>query len=367
MRAIAPLDEFGKSVKSLIEHTLSARPEDPAGRVLMVTYRVKGEQSAERKVARPPRQGSVGAGPRSLGDLHDLLGIRIVMFFGDGVDIAAQMIEREFTIDQENSVDKRAVLDADRFGYLSRHYVAELDPTRARLPEYKAYRGIKFEVQIRSFLQHAWAEIEHDLGYKSTEAVPNRLRRRFALLAALLELADDQFVGTREEIVAHQASARESIQQGSLVIEINQDSLSEFVRSSPQTQRLDAMIGEYQDATVENHVDLQYLGRTAGDLKALGFSAVQDVSSYLDDNREQLPKFTRQWLRLTNESLARSRIPVRVPIGITLYYLGALKYSQALGDENELVTEYAQNKGLLQRALDAALAENSASSDRKQR
>ena len=70
---------------------------------------------------------SINGAAREMGGVAsaDLLGIRIITYFRDGVDAVAKLIEREFSVDRDNSVDKRAVLEADRFGYLSLHYVAE--------------------------------------------------------------------------------------------------------------------------------------------------------------------------------------------------------------------------------------------------
>jgi len=70
------------------------------------------------------------------------------------------------------------------------HYVASLISEREKLTEYKRFAGIKVEIQIRSTLQHAWAEIEHDIGYKGENSVPDSLKRNFSRVAALLEVAD---------------------------------------------------------------------------------------------------------------------------------------------------------------------------------
>ena len=64
---------------------------------------------------------------------------------------------------------------------------------RMVLRENKAFEGLKCEIQIRSVLQHAWAEIEHDLGYKSELTIPKEVRRSFSRLAGLLELGDKEF------------------------------------------------------------------------------------------------------------------------------------------------------------------------------
>ena len=76
-------------------------------------------------------------------------------------------------------------MEQARIGYASVHYIASLKGSRTSSPEYSRFQNIKFEVQIRSILQHTWAEIEHDLQYKSQESLPRELRRKFARLAGL--------------------------------------------------------------------------------------------------------------------------------------------------------------------------------------
>ena len=316
-------------MKSLLEQLLSEEAEKEELRVHAVTYRVKSEASAALKIARP-RPGATQAGPRPLHTLTDLLGVRVITLFRDEVDVVARLIEREFTIDHENSVDKRAVLDPDKFGYLSLHYIAELGAGRTAMPEYRKFGGIKFEIQIRSILQHAWAEIEHPLGYKSMGAVPRDLRRRFSQLAGLLELADDRFAAIKMEIGNHQTTAKEAIEQGGLSIEIDQDSLYAFVQSSPQTVALDQAIGKISNAQVSRRADEQFLGRVAGFLKEQGFRSVQDLSDYLNDNQELLPEFIKRCLKSADQMPSIGRAPVPVPVGITLWYLGKLKFAENL-------------------------------------
>lgn len=158
-----------------------------------VTSRIKSKASVRQKLQRPDKR-------RELNDLTDMFGVRIITYFQDEVDLVARLIEREFIVDTENSVDKRSLLDSDRFGYLSLHYILQLNPERSTLPENRAYKDIRFELQIRSILQHAWAEIEHDTGYKSASGAPHAVRRRFSRLAGLLELADDEFLAIREDL-----------------------------------------------------------------------------------------------------------------------------------------------------------------------
>ncbi len=61
--------------------------------------------------------------------------------------------------------------------------VAEIKDDRIILPEYQKFKDKKFEIQIRTILQHAWAEIEHDRDYKFTGELPINIKRRFRILA----------------------------------------------------------------------------------------------------------------------------------------------------------------------------------------
>jgi putative GTP pyrophosphokinase len=342
------LPAFGAALERLVEHLLQADKIRFHG----VNCRVKSKDSAGRKVAR--KVAAEGA-PRSLATVTDLLGLRVVTYFRDEVDAAAKVIEREFVIDEENSVDKRSVLDPDRFGYLSLHYVAQLNDSRIALPEYHPYGGIKFEIQIRSILQHAWAEIEHDLGYKSEAAVPRAIRRRFSRLAGVLELADDEFVGLRQEVDAHQVTASETIGQGTLGIEIDQDSLSAFVISSKQVRQFDRFVTTSLNGILSQRLDNEFIGRQAVALVNRGFHSVEDLSNYLDGQRDLLENFFNQWLSLMDTPRS-GRTPV--PLGVTLYYLEMLKYAQDLLAGNE---EGAPHSGigsdLLMQSLRAAMGD----------
>lgn len=192
------LENFKVSMDSLIRTLL----EIEGIQFHSVTSRVKSKASVRQKLQRTDKR-------REFNDLTDVFGVRIITYFRNEVDVVAKLIEREFIVDPENSVDKRSLLDPDRFGYLSLHYVLQLKSERSALPENQGYKDIRFELQIRSILQHAWAEIEHDIGYKSSSGVPDAMRRRFSRLAGLLELADDEFLGIREEL-ARSASPRRS-------------------------------------------------------------------------------------------------------------------------------------------------------------
>jgi GTP pyrophosphokinase len=352
-RLAEPLPDFGFALGRLMENLLSA------GGVQFhrVDFRVKSKESAARKIA-------VGGGLRTLQSLTDLLGIRIVTYFRSEVDKVADLVKEEFAIDDKNSVDKSAVLDPDRFGYLSMHFIARLADGRLALTEYQRFRGIPFEIQIRSILQHAWAEIEHDLGYKAEAAIPRNLRRRFSRLAGVLELADDEFVEIRQQIDAHQAAASKTVQNGSLAaLEIDQDSLSAFAQASKRIGELDNLIASSVNGAVQLRVDGEFMGRQAVQLVELGFHSIEELSNYLDTQWDLLGRFTAQRLSLIGYRTRSVRAPV--PIGIALYYAGMLRHAQDLSTGDERGTAYAGiSSDSLLHSLRTALEEGNSSPSR---
>jgi len=128
-----------------------------------------------------------------LAQVTDLSGVRIIVYRIDDIQSVASLIESEFTVNRNDSASKGIELEPEEFGYQSLHYVISLSRERRKLPEWSKVRDLYAEVQIRTVLQHAWAQISHALQYKHEVEMTRDLRRRLARLASLLELADEEF------------------------------------------------------------------------------------------------------------------------------------------------------------------------------
>jgi ppGpp synthetase/RelA/SpoT-type nucleotidyltranferase len=105
-------------------------------------------------------------------EIKDFAGIRIITFVKSEVNQCCDVIKPLFDIDQKHSVDKTKELGSDKVGYRSIHYVAKLTDDRLILPEYKVFKDFCFEIQIRTILEHAWADISHDRNYKFDGVLP---------------------------------------------------------------------------------------------------------------------------------------------------------------------------------------------------
>jgi len=222
--------EFGEIVTALIKSLI--------GQVVsthQISFRIKDRDSLSTKLIRKNHKYI------SIKDITDIVGLRIVLYFEDDIDRIAEIFKKEFDIDIPNSIDKRQV-EADKFGYRSLHYVASLNKTRLSLTEYKKFKGLKFEVQIRSILQHSWAEIEHDLGYKGESEIPQTAKRTFYRVAALLEQADIEFVKLRQEISEYEQIIKEQIVTDSASVTIDKSALIAFIKESSTLFEIENLI-----------------------------------------------------------------------------------------------------------------------------
>jgi len=148
--------------------------------------------------------------------LTDLCGVRVVVNTLDAIPAVRQCIKDNFLILEDEDASGR--LGDMEFGYQSIHYIVALDPEKVsnystigkRIPKKlfavrtgsKALKELlpagsifKAEIQVRSLLQHAWSDAVHDNLYKTEmKRKPHHLLRESALVAALLEDADNSIV-----------------------------------------------------------------------------------------------------------------------------------------------------------------------------
>ena len=218
--------------------------------------------------------------------ITDLAGIRIICYVESDVPLICKVIEDNFDIDKENSSDKSRLLGTDKVGYKSVHYVAKLNSDRLKLPEYKNYIKSKLEIQIRTILQHAWAEIEHDRNYKFSGELPDEIQRRFKLVAGSLELADKEFDRIASEIDKINVQIEKGTKEGKLNFEINTTTLKQFLTTKFNT--LIPALVEPHFATSKHEIkilkEIESFGlRTLNDLNAILPTDFQNAIKIIED------------------------------------------------------------------------------------
>ncbi|RKR05860.1 ppGpp synthetase/RelA/SpoT-type nucleotidyltransferase [Flavobacterium sp. 90] len=236
-----------------------------------------------------------------LNEITDIVGIRIITYLESEVDNVEKLIRKEFKIDEKNSIDKRK-LQTDQFGYRSLHIVGSLDESRLKLTEYEIYKGLKFEIQIRSVLQHAWAEIEHDLGYKGKSSIPDSYVRSFNRVAALLESADLEFDRLKKELTDYESKVSELIAVDPENVSINQASLDALVKSNQTFEKAREYIIKEFDVTFDALNDYSDI---IDKFEFLNVLNIKELQTLITENSKDYLNFIKIFIeKLSTKSLA---------------------------------------------------------------
>ena len=252
--------------------------------ITSMEFRIKQEASLAGKIKRK------GTKYNSLLDITDILGARIITYYNEDVDRIASMAESLFEVDWANSVDKRKMHDFDSFGYNSLHYICRIPESLYSDTAYPQLNQIRFEIQMRTTLQHVWSAIQHDIGYKSEIETPMEYHRWLSRLAGMLELADDEFSRIRNSINDYRRRVQSLVQEGQLEeVALDGDTFRSYLAMRP-FDNLNRKIAAITQAEIHEASFLPYLKV----LRQLGMKTLGDVERMMDtysDDAYQLALF----------------------------------------------------------------------------
>ncbi len=265
-------------------------------------YRVKTEQSLAGKLERK------GAKYKSIYDITDLVGLRVITFYTDEVDKVAVIAKRVFDIDWQESVDKRKLHQLDSFGYNSLHYICRLrsqetgDGSQETGDRSQEAGGIRFELQMRTALQHVWSTIEHDTGYKGEVKIPREYKRQFSRLAGMLELVDDEFSRLRIVLTDYRRQVQTLVKSGQLgEVSLSDDSFRSYLDLKP-FDRLNQRIAAVNQAEIYPVSLMNFLPL----LESFGLETLGDVQQFIDENSDDAYQLALSQLAVTDLDILSS-------------------------------------------------------------
>lgn len=193
------LEAWGNFVTSTIcEQLQREMPAEHYGQFLKIRPepRVKQEASALKKLEKKKYEHPAT-------QMTDLVGVRFVTLLRSDLELLDRVILRsnQWSSTRDRHFEQEIFADPEVFDYQSVHYVV-------RCPEDTSIAGIRVpantacEIQVRTLLQHAYAELVHDRVYKPTVRVPASAKRMVARCMALVESTDDFFCQAVQEIDA---------------------------------------------------------------------------------------------------------------------------------------------------------------------
>jgi len=157
-----------------------------------IKYRVKSFESYYAKLLRILRAGEHSQESVSV---TDIVAMRVVCPFLEDVALAERCIRSQFSV---NEVDRKgAEFSVREFGYESIHCLIGVPDDL--LESFHLAPPFDCEIQIRTILQDAWAEVEHELVYKADfTPFDESVQRKLAALNANLSLSDITFQEIRD-------------------------------------------------------------------------------------------------------------------------------------------------------------------------
>ena len=219
-----------------IGNAIRARLSDDGLNHHTVQARVKESGSVKEKLDRLTADGRFKY-ERGLEQLDDLIGVRIIMFLEPDIADVATALKGQFNCredDDKTSSQRRN----GQIGYAGRHLILEVPAGNIPVGCHP-FVGDRFEVQIRTVLQHAWAAFEHDIRYKGLAEANAEVDRAFTMASTLIELADAQFSAINDIVKRRQAESTAEFAANpatELTGEILHDMLARLLPEHPRSQ-----------------------------------------------------------------------------------------------------------------------------------
>lgn len=195
-------------------------------------------------------------------DIEDKVGTRIVLLKSIDIEIVANIILKHTKWNAKVTKSIKEILDKFPaiFDYQSTHIVVwpkdEYCEGNKDLAE-----KLTCEIQIRTLLQHAFAEVSHDSTYKGPFKNDNEIIRHLAKSMALMESTDDYFCNIFNmmsdekryfanyvsELIVLFKKYNDKFTKNDLDFEINDSLLDLAVKKNVQIAELGAFVEKYDD------------------------------------------------------------------------------------------------------------------------
>lgn len=220
--------------------------------VQQIQHRAKDLKSLRKKVA----DRGIGDEVPIDGKIKDLAGCRVVLYTNS--DVAR--FERENIIPTNFEIDWQLTkvhypvpgTDSADLPFISRNYVVRLKEDRVSLPEYAEFAGLLCEIQVQTSLNHAWAETEHNIIYKSPELVDFGTAAMADIKQRLNRIANDYLRPAGDEFQRVRADFEQLLAGKEL---LDRNILRQLAESHDNAERMQ-LLDEFADKVIPNYDDI---------------------------------------------------------------------------------------------------------------
>lgn len=130
--------------------------------------------------------------------IEDICGVRVICTFKEDLQKVTELIPLLF--DSKPPDNKELDIQSKLIGYRGIHQIVKLKAAICDSSSfYNKLKGLNAEIQIRTIVQHSWAEVSHKLNYKDEENVPTEFQEMLANISSTLSLVDNLYSNLRKE------------------------------------------------------------------------------------------------------------------------------------------------------------------------
>lgn len=329
---------FEQVLKEYIKHLIEkeVKKEKLAQSAFEIRSRTKTIESFKGKINRDDKKLKY---TDPLIDVTDLVGVKLMLTSLKDEEIVFNLLKKEFEneIDEKNSINKSEQLQQDRkFGYLGKHLVISFNEKMLSITSNEKFKkmnfdGLKAEIQVKTLLQHVWAEVEHKVRYKAGQQLAIDKQRYFDRLAALMEVADELFKGLIEESEKINKEEKETIereQENNYVqeqkstqeknsVRLDSSSLLLYLKNEHVKQKFKAL--ENKNLSIAYNEDPDYISaKFITLLERVGFTYTKKLNDLFEDGKliEILHLYAKY---MTEKSRHKSTLQKLSVLGILLY------------------------------------------------
>jgi ppGpp synthetase/RelA/SpoT-type nucleotidyltranferase len=252
------------------EYAVRKRLDAQAIKLHSLTSRVKGLASLEEKAQRKNYVEPLEQAP-------DVVGIRVVVLFLPDLSTVAEIVASLFDVVKTSDTVEGSG-DPATFGYMSQHYEVYLSAkhTGAR---YEGLGDIRFEVQVRTLLMDAWANVSQFLGYKDELSIPAELRRDFHALSGLFYVADKHFELFFDQTKLVREQTDQQLSEDSSDVPLNLDTLAAFLEQRFPNRQHGSRAG---------------IGELVDELLRFGYKTIAELEEMLARSEQQFAKSEKE-------------------------------------------------------------------------
>ena len=255
-------------------------------KVQAVYGRVKSREKLKSKYSKPDKVY------KGICDMPDVVGLRIITYYSDEIDQIKKILTNDF--EPIGPIDDKRIGKLDSFGYSALHIDCAFSKKRLDNIELQPFANDRFEIQITTVLGHAWAEMHH-AWYDSSDA-PTEEERRFYRLAAVLELAEQEFLEIRRKKEQRERTASLQVAAELPDIPITLESLKAFIEQKDFIKEIDEILANMCGSTIALNPDSIFLASLFLLITGIGISSIQDLEEKMKTSGSAIIEFVRKLL-----------------------------------------------------------------------